>query len=110
MRWPADLDLNACPNACGRVAEASEQPASLSAIMDVVEKLLEFVADLEKANVHYTIGVARSEAVMVTVALPGERVEVEFFADGNVEIERFISNGTVNSATEADLRSLIADS
>jgi hypothetical protein len=59
--------------------------------------------------VHYTMGVARSEAVRVTVVLPGERVEVEFFADGSVEIERLISNGTVSSATEADLRSVIAD-
>ena len=46
---------------------------------------------------------------MVTVVLPGERVEVEFFADGSVEIERFISNGTVSGATEADPRSLVVD-
>jgi hypothetical protein len=71
-----------------------------------MDKLLAFVADLEKANVHYTMGVARSEAVMVTVVIPGERVEIEFFAAGQIEIERFLSDGTVSSATDEDLRSL----
>ncbi len=32
---------------------------------------------------------------MVEVAVPGERWEVEFFADGNVEIEKFISNAEI---------------
>jgi hypothetical protein len=53
--------------------------------------------------------VARPEAVMVTVVIPGERVEVEFFADGRIEIERFISNGTVSDAAADELRSLTED-
>ncbi|WP_216595229.1 hypothetical protein [Cylindrospermum stagnale] len=32
---------------------------------------------------------------MVNVAIPGQRWEVEFFADGSVEVERFISSGEV---------------
>lgn len=35
----------------------------------------------------------RDAAIMVTVAVPGERWEVEFLSDGAVEIEKFISNG-----------------
>ena len=33
---------------------------------------------------------------MVSVALPGERWEVEFLNDGSVEIERFISQGEIS--------------
>jgi hypothetical protein len=32
---------------------------------------------------------------MVLVTVPGERWEVEFFADGSIEVERFISNGEI---------------
>jgi hypothetical protein len=57
------------------------------------------------------MGVARSEAVMVTVVLPGERVEVESFADGSIEIERFVSDGTVAATTTPakDSRAIGAD-
>jgi hypothetical protein len=32
---------------------------------------------------------------MITVAVPGERWEIEFLDDGSIEIERFISNGKI---------------
>ena len=32
---------------------------------------------------------------MVLVTVPGERWEVEFLADGSVEVERFISDGEI---------------
>ena len=75
-----------------------------------MEKLLAFVADLEKSNSSYTMSVARADAVLVTVVIPGERVEVEFFAGGRVEIERFVSDRTVSDAAGDDLRSLTEDS
>jgi hypothetical protein len=40
------------------------------------------------------------------VPLPGERWEIEFFDDGRVELERFVSQGVVE-APEA-LRELLA--
>jgi hypothetical protein len=33
---------------------------------------------------------------MVNVAVAGERWEVEFFEDGSVEVERFVSSGGIN--------------
>ncbi|MEH2433650.1 MAG: hypothetical protein V7K25_20770 [Nostoc sp.] len=33
---------------------------------------------------------------MVNVAVAGERWEVEFFEDGSVEVERFVSSGEIN--------------
>ena len=32
---------------------------------------------------------------MVLVAVPGERWEIEFLADGSIEVERFISDGGI---------------
>jgi hypothetical protein len=37
--------------------------------------------------------VDRPEALMILLAVPGERWEVEFFDDGRLEVEKFVSHG-----------------
>jgi hypothetical protein len=49
--------------------------------------------ELNQRHVSYQVQIARSDAIMVSVAIPGERWEIEFFDDGHIELERFISNG-----------------
>ena len=44
---------------------------------------------------------------MVEVAIPGERWEVEFFADGHVEVEKFI--GQAEILGEEELERLFLD-
>jgi hypothetical protein len=61
------------------------------------DKLVGFLSQLEQQNIHYTLAHHRDEAVMVLVAIPGERWEIEFFNDGSVEVERFISRGNLAS-------------
>jgi len=34
---------------------------------------------------------------MISVALPGERWEIEFFEDGHIELERFVSQGVADA-------------
>jgi hypothetical protein len=58
-------------------------------------KLLAFLADLEQGKIHYALAHARDSAIMVIVTVPGERWEVEFFEDGSIEIEKFVSNGEI---------------
>jgi len=36
---------------------------------------------------------------MVNVNVPGERWEVEFFDDGSVEVERFVTTGALSDAS-----------
>jgi hypothetical protein len=61
-------------------------------------KLLEFCVALDQRHVRYDLLVVRPEAVMVALAIPGERLEIEFFSDGQIEIERFISKGDLLEA------------
>lgn len=56
-------------------------------------RLLEFLERLEGAHLRYTLAHGRPETIAVEVAVPGERWEVEFFADGAVEVEVFSSVG-----------------
>ncbi|MHB0939934.1 MAG: hypothetical protein ACYDCO_12205 [Armatimonadota bacterium] len=60
-----------------------------------LQKLLDFLKELDNRNQFYRLSNPREEAVMVEVAVPGERWEVEFFADGHVEVEVFRSDGPI---------------
>jgi len=73
---------------------------------DVFSKLMAFLADLEKGKIYYNLAHQRDNAILVDIVVPGERWEVEFFDDGSVEVERFISAGEI--ADEAALSELLA--
>jgi len=73
---------------------------------NVFDKLTAFLTDLEGRQISYTLSHNREEAIMVNVAAPGERWEIEFLEDGSIEVERFISNGEVHN--EEILRDLLA--
>ena len=59
------------------------------------QKLLDFLTKLNEQKCPYRLSCWRDEAIMVELATPGDRWEIEFFADGHVEIERFRSNGSI---------------
>jgi hypothetical protein len=59
------------------------------------QKLLDFLNKLGEQKVPYRLSSWREEAIMVELATPGERWEIEFFADGHVEVERFRSDGHI---------------
>jgi hypothetical protein len=55
----------------------------------------DFIRELDGTRTHYRLLSVREGAVMVEVAVPGERWEVEFFDDREPEIEVFRSDGTI---------------
>lgn len=65
-----------------------------TATQNSLHKLLVFLDRLEQANISYRLDHIR-ESLMVEIAVPGERWEVEFFEDDHVEVERFVSTGTI---------------
>lgn len=73
---------------------------------DIFNHLTQFLDQLEKARIYYTLTRHREDTIMVQVTVPGERWEIEFLADGTVEVEKFISSGEIYS--EEALIELIA--
>lgn len=69
---------------------------------NTTDRLLSFCAALEQRRAPYELLVARPDAIMVSLAIPGERWEVEFFADGRIEVERFVSQGVEERATAVE--------
>ena len=68
----------------------------------VFNSLVAFLDKLEQQKISYTLAHNREEAIMVLVAVPGERWEIEFRSDGSVEIEKFISTGEISDAKSLD--------
>lgn len=69
-------------------------------------KLLAFLDRLERDKVWYRVEHNR-DSLMVLLATPGERWEVDFFEDGRVEVERFVSPGWMED--EGALNRLLAE-
>jgi hypothetical protein len=58
--------------------------------------LHEFIRDLGASGTKFALTSVREGAIMVQIALPGERWEVEFFDDREPEVEVFRSDGTIS--------------
>lgn len=67
-----------------------------------MEKLIEFLNKLEDVKIYYKLNKVR-EAIMVEIAVPGERWEVEFMEDNTVQVERFKSNGEIKDESELEI-------
>ena len=64
--------------------------------MTKLSNLTRFLDRLDEADIHYTLSSVREGAVLVGVTVPAQRWEVEFMADGEVEIEVFKGDGEIH--------------
>jgi hypothetical protein len=67
----------------------------------VMRTLFELLKALDDPEVSYRLERVR-DSVMVVVVVPGERWEVEFFENGDIEVERFMSDGTIEGGEAVD--------
>lgn len=65
-------------------------------------KINEFLNKLEEKNIYYKLGKVREEALMMEVAVPGQRWGIEFLDDGTIDIEKFLSDGEIYDKAELD--------
>ena len=66
-----------------------------------MNRLLDFLSKLEDNHIYYRLNKVR-DAILVEIAVPGARWEVEFLRDGEVEVEKFISNGELCDESALD--------
>lgn len=65
--------------------------------MTALSKCVGFCRELDHRHIEYSLLIARDEALMISLAVPGERWEIEFFDDEHIELERFVSQGVVDA-------------
>jgi hypothetical protein len=51
--------------------------------------LFELLQKLESAKIHFTLQRHRDDSIMVSLTLVGERVEIDVFDDGHMEVSSF---------------------
>ncbi len=59
-----------------------------------IQRLLDFLERLERARIWHRLDHIR-DAILLEVSVPSGKWEIEFFADGHVEVERFRSDGQI---------------
>jgi len=59
-----------------------------------MDNLFELLNRLEEEKIFFKLSRIR-ESILVEVAVPGQRWEIEFFEDNHFEIEKFLSDGTI---------------
>jgi hypothetical protein len=62
--------------------------------------LFELLTQLESAHIHFTLGRHRPDSVIVTLTLVGERVEIDVFDDGRMEVSRFLGTEDILGGQE----------
>ena len=67
-----------------------------------MDQLLDFLNKLEEHQICYRLNKVR-DAIMVEIAVPGQRWEVEFLRNGGIEVERFISSGEITGTADLDV-------
>lgn len=67
-----------------------------------MDSLISFLDKLEERKIYYRLNKIR-ESILVEIAVPGQRWEVEFFADGDVQVEKFLSNGNLQGKSELNV-------
>jgi hypothetical protein len=76
--------------------------------MNSLEQLLEFIGQLREYRIHFDLKCVR-DAIMVTVRSPGTYYEIEFFADGHIEVETLGQSTGVSSVTLKEITSRVIE-
>jgi hypothetical protein len=72
---------------------------------DTYRRILDLLRRLDEAKIYYELRHSRDDALMIEVAVPGQRWEIEFVDyndEVHVEVERFVSNGHIDDESALD--------
>lgn len=71
--------------------------------MKRIIELNDLLNKLEERHIFYRLSKIRSESIMIEVAVPGQRWEIEIMEDGTMEIEKFLSDGNMYDEKKLDV-------
>ena len=72
---------------------------------DTFRSILDLLRRLDEAKIAYELRHSRDDALMIEVAVPGQRWEIEFVDyddEVQIEVERFVSNGHIDDESALD--------
>ncbi|AQG97851.1 hypothetical protein A9R05_02675 [Burkholderia sp. KK1] len=62
--------------------------------------LFDLLNKLDNASIAYSLSRQRSESVLVSITVVGQRIEIDVFDDGHMEVSRFVGNEDIEGGAE----------
>lgn len=75
--------------------------------MNSLEQLLQFISRLQDARIQFDLKCVR-DAIMVCIRSPSTYYEIEFFADGHIEVEMLGRSSPVQTITLQEITERVA--
>lgn len=67
-----------------------------------LKKLTDFLQKLERAKIYFSLDYTSEDSITVLAVVPGQRWEIQFMADGEVAVEKFLSDGRIFEEGETE--------
>ncbi|OXI90935.1 hypothetical protein CFB40_11525 [Burkholderia sp. AU31652] len=61
----------------------------------MAHSLYELLSSLDERRLFYTLGRHRPDTILISITVPGERIEIDVFDDGHMEMSRFSGDESV---------------
>lgn len=62
--------------------------------------IFDLLTKLDSAHVAYALSRHRPDTILVSVTVVGQRIEIDVFDDGHMEVSRFVGNEDVEGGAE----------
>ncbi|MBC8749678.1 MULTISPECIES: hypothetical protein [Paraburkholderia] len=62
--------------------------------------LYDLLDKLDDAKIHYALSRQRPGSVLLSITVVGQRVEIDVFGDGHMEVSRFIGHEDIEGGAE----------
>lgn len=62
--------------------------------------LYDLLDKLDEAKIHYSLSRHRTGSVLVSVTVVGQRIEIDVFGDGHLEVSRFVGHEDIEGGAE----------
>nr|WKF59725.1 hypothetical protein HUO10_004236 [Paraburkholderia busanensis] len=66
--------------------------------------LYDLLEELDSRRLYYTLSKHRADSVLVSLTLPGKRIEIDVFKDGSLEMSQFAGDESVIDDSDEILR------
>jgi hypothetical protein len=66
---------------------------------NLLHKVLQLLKRLDEAKIHYQLAHHQEDAITIEIALPGQRWEIDCYANGSTDVEILRSDGSVRDET-----------
>ncbi|NIF40982.1 hypothetical protein F3J14_08805 [Burkholderia sp. Tr-862] len=68
--------------------------------------LYELLSNLDERRLFYTLGRHRPDTILISITVPGERIEIDVFDDGHMEMSRFSGDESVIDDQQVILKAI----